>query len=47
MNVEVVEVAPVGPAPAWPADELDEPELRRPLGVTFCDPEDLGIRRVS
>jgi hypothetical protein len=46
-EVEVVEVAPTGPAPAWPSDEPDDPELRRPLGVTFCDPEDLGIRRVS
>lgn len=45
-EVEAVEVAPRGPAPAWPSDEPEDrdPELHRPLGVTLCEPEELGIR---
>lgn len=45
-EVQLAVVEPSGPRPAWPDDYVEEdPEARRPLGVTWAKPEELGIQR--
>ena len=45
-TVELAEVEGRAPQPAWPEDAVeDDPETKRPLGVTWVEPAELGIQR--